>query len=286
MRKVLIYPLFIALSLFLHFAFIKSGMSLIWVPSAVFGAMVGIIIVMERIYPYREDWNKNLGDFRTDMIQSFIILPVVAKAIEVSYRYLRSNFNIQSGVENLPFWAQVIIIILSAEFLFYWYHRISHTNKFLIKYHAVHHGARRVYWANAGRFHIVDLICQFLLYFVPVYLVSGGEEIASLFLTLNAVTGTLEHANINFKTIVFSRIFNTAELHRLHHSTKISECNSNYGKILSVWDSIFGTYVKTKFKREELQVGLPGGRPVPHTFMGQLKYPFKKKADKESKAAA
>jgi sterol desaturase/sphingolipid hydroxylase (fatty acid hydroxylase superfamily) len=232
---------------------------------------------MEKIFPYRKDWNVDLGDFWTDIIQTLIVLPFVAKFIEIIYVKLNHHFAIQVWSQKQPMWLQAILVILSAEFLFYWYHRFSHTNKFLIKYHAVHHGALRVYWANAGRFHFVDLFFQFSLYFIPVYLFGANPEVAAIFLTLNAITGTLEHTNIDFKTVVMSRIFNTAELHRIHHSKKINECNSNYGKILSIWDTIFGTYLKPKFHREELNVGLPGGRPVPHDFWGQIMYPFQKK---------
>lgn len=282
MKKLFIYPLFIIVSLVLHFSFARAGIDLTAIPSIVFAIMVMVMIAFERMTPYRKDWNENLGDFKADIIQTLVVLPFVAKIIELAFRYLHKNLNIKPILHDYPFWVQAIIIILFAEFLFYWYHRISHTNKFLLRYHAVHHGALRVYWGNAGRFHFVDLFFQFALYFIPVYLLSGNEEVASLFLTLNAITGTLEHANIDAKTILMSRIFNTAELHRIHHSTKPAECNSNYGKILSFWDIVFGTYQKPKFKRETLKVGLPGGRPVPHHVWGQIMYPFAKKAPSPS----
>ena len=278
MRKLFVYPAFLLVSLVVHFALVNSNkIDLTFVPSVVFFIMVIIMIAFEKIFPYRTDWNRDLGDFWTDIIQTLIVLPIVAKIIEIIFTNIKIKFSIQVWSIHQPFWLQSILVILSAEFLFYWYHRFSHTSKFLLKYHAVHHGALRVYWANAGRFHFVDLFFQFSLYFIPVYLFGASKEVAALFLTLNAITGTLEHTNINFKTIVMSRIFNTAELHRIHHSKKIAECNSNYGKILSIWDTIFGTYLKPKFKREELEVGLPGGRPVPNDFWGQIMYPFQKK---------
>lgn len=280
MRKLLVYPFFIVVSLLLHFTLLQAGFPLAAVPSLVFGIMVIVMIALERMTPYRNDWNEDLGDFKADIIQTLIVLPFVAKFVELSFYYLHTKLGFKPLLAGLPFIVQAVVIIISAEFLFYWYHRISHKNKFLLKYHAVHHGALRVYWGNAGRFHFVDLFFQFFLYFIPVYLISPNEEVAALFLTLNAITGTLEHANIDFKTIIMSKIFNTAELHRIHHSTKLSECNSNYGKILSFWDIVFGTYHKPKFKRETLKVGLPGGRPVPHQFWGQIKYPFYKKSQK------
>ncbi|OUW16435.1 MAG: hypothetical protein CBD18_06855 [Opitutales bacterium TMED158] len=31
-------------------------------------------------------------------------------------------------------------------------------------------------------------------------------------------------------------------MHRVHHSMKVRETNSNYASILSVWDRLFGSY--------------------------------------------
>lgn len=277
MLKLIPYPAFVLGAILIHFGLLSLHVPLTAVPALTFFITIGFIIFLERAKPYRESWNENLGDFKTDLIQTLLILPVVAKLLELFYRDLQTKFNLHIWPKSWPFILQVIVIIFLAELLFYFYHRLAHTNKFLLKFHAVHHGADRVYWANSGRFHFVDTIGQSLFYFIPIFLLGASEEVAALFLTLNAITGTLEHANFEFKTIFLSRFFNTAELHRLHHSVKVSECNSNYGKILSIWDSAFGTYVKPKFKRETLKVGLPGGRPVPYDLWGQLKYPFVKK---------
>ena len=277
MKKLINYPLFIIGAIILHLGLVKGHVPLIFVPSITISIVLIFIIVLERINPYRNDWNQNLGDFKNDFLQTFIVLPIVVKFVEFNEVFIQEKLQIHFWPSTWPFIFQLIAVVLLAEFLFYWFHRFSHTNKTLIKFHAVHHGALRVYWANAGRFHIVDSLIQGFLYFIPIYILGASKEVAAMFLTLNAVTGTLEHANFDFKTIILSRIFNTAELHRLHHSVKIHQCNSNYGKILSIWDSVFGTYEKPKFKREDLTVGLPGGRPVPVHFWGQMTYPFEKK---------
>ncbi len=31
-------------------------------------------------------------------------------------------------------------------------------------------------------------------------------------------------------------------MHRVHHSVRMDEGNSNFGLILSIWDRLFGTY--------------------------------------------
>ena len=36
----------------------------------------------------------------------------------------------------------------------------------------------------------------------------------------------------------------TPDMHRIHHSMDIHEGNSNFAGIFSVWDHLFGTYIK------------------------------------------
>src|SRR5262249_345804 len=49
----------------------------------------------------------------------------------------------------------------------------------------------------------------------------------------------------------------TPDLHRIHHSVREPETNSNYGAVFPVWDLIFGTFNgKPKDGHERMQIGL------------------------------
>jgi sterol desaturase/sphingolipid hydroxylase (fatty acid hydroxylase superfamily) len=39
-----------------------------------------------------------------------------------------------------------------------------------------------------------------------------------------------------------SRIFVTPKFHRIHHSSRSAETDSNYGQAFAFWDHLFGTY--------------------------------------------
>ena len=56
------------------------------------------------------------------------------------------------------------------------------------------------------------------------------------------------HSNIKIDT-VFERVlrwlFVTPDMHRLHHSSRENETNSNFSFNLSIWDRIFGTYMQS-----------------------------------------
>jgi sterol desaturase/sphingolipid hydroxylase (fatty acid hydroxylase superfamily) len=47
-----------------------------------------------------------------------------------------------------------------------------------------------------------------------------------------------------------------AELHRWHHSRKMSESNRNYGSNVIVWDLLFGTFYWPRDRKPPTDVGL------------------------------
>lgn len=276
MKKSLIYPFVFIFAMLVYYALAKMNVLAInFVPSITFFITLPVILVLEKLYPYRAEWSTNSGDFSTDIIQSLIILPILTMSLEKGELFLNSHFDLFSLAEHFPFWIQFVIVLLVSEFLFYWYHRYSHKNKSLLKFHSVHHGATRLYWGNAGRFHFVDVLAQFFLYFIPLFLVRASVEVSALLLAVTAITGTMEHVNIDYKNKYIPYFFNTAELHHLHHSPILNECNRNFGKITVIYDLLFGTYLKDEDVRKKLSPGLPFNKKMPVTLWAQLKHPFR-----------
>lgn len=275
MSKYIIYPFIVGCGFCIYFLLWKfTTLSVVLLPSITFFAFLPIVLFFEYKYPFKEEWNYNLGDFKADVITTLIILPVLTGSIEKIELYMNDAFLRFSWAEHFSFWHQFWIVFFTSEFLFYWYHRYSHKQKTLLKYHSVHHGAGRMYWANSGRFHFMDIIIQFIIYFIPIYMFKASADVAALLLMITAVTGTMEHANIRYSTIFLSYFFNTGELHHLHHSPDIKVCNRNFGKVTIIFDLIFGTYMKSEETRENLKPGLPFNKKMPVDLMGQLKFPF------------
>ena len=69
-----------------------------------------------------------------------------------------------------------------------------------------------------------------------------------------------EHGNIDLPVALekrFAWLFVTPALHRLHHSRRRAELNSNYGTIFTLWDRGLGTF-RTSSSRVSVRTGLPG----------------------------
>ena len=255
----------------------------VYIPGILTLVLIMIIVLVEHIAPYREDWLRNKGDVLNDFLQTFLVLPSASRLAEFAIpvvlyypiSWLSGKTGILSFTENWGIAGSFIIAVLCCEFFYYWYHRLGHEFPLLWRFHAVHHAAERVYWLNSGRFHILDAFLSSFMYFIPLVFLNVKPEVIILVLTFSSITGFLEHVNIDFKAGWFNYIFNTAEHHRWHHSTKIDESNKNYGKILIVWDLLFNTYYLPN-NQSVHKVGIQGDK-ISNSFIDQLIHPFQKK---------
>jgi ornithine lipid hydroxylase len=239
-----------------------------------------IFIFGERHLPYKREWNGILVDTKADFIQSFFTLPIASKLAELALpvlvyypvMYASENIGTIDIYEEYGFAAQVALALLVCEFFYYWFHRLTHVVPILWRFHAVHHGVKRVYWLNSGRFHFVEIFFGGLMFYIPLAFFQPYVEVTVMVISISAITGFLEHINIDFKAGWLNYIFNTAQHHRWHHSRIVKESNKNYGKALIVWDILFRTFYLPK-DREVEQVGTVAD-DVPHDIIGQYKYPF------------
>lgn len=233
----------------------------------------GIILLQEHLAPFREDWKRNRGDLISDFMQSSVVFPVISGIIYMGYNFSLSQPLKQFWPHSLPAPVQLLLILLIAEYAHYWYHRQSHRKKSLWHFHTIHHGVQRVYSVNSARFHIVDIILNMLAYLAPLSLFGVSDEVFYSFIAINSITGLLEHANIKFEGGVLNYFFNTAQLHRWHHSEVSRESQTNFGKVLCVWDLVHGTHFLPT-GRKVGTVGIGKRREVPPTFIAQTMYPF------------
>ena len=241
-----------------------------------------IMIGMERWMPFQKNWNENRNDFVTDLVQTFISLPAASQFSEFVLPFLLyipglMLFEPYGGgyieTQFSLFWSFIITLLL-CEFCYYWMHRFTHKIPKFWRLHEVHHAAERVYWANSGRFHFFDAILGSAAYLLPMILLNTSDRIVIMVLIFSGITGFLEHVNINFRAGYMNYVFNSAELHRWHHSRSEQESNNNYGKVLIVWDLLFGTFFWPQ-ERTISEVGVEGTED-PKGILKQLTFPFRK----------
>lgn len=273
-----IYPVLMISSLLLHGLLLTNGASL--EIATMIPVLLGTVMVtvLERIMPHENSWQGTWQDVRQDAVYMILIQVLFPRLLGLLLVIVVVG-NISGHIPASSLWphawplpAQAVLMLVSADFLRYWLHRLAHENALLWRFHAVHHSPRKLYWLNVGRFHPLDKALQYLLDALPFILLGVNEHVIALYFVFYAVNGFLQHSNVQMKFGPLNYLISTAELHRWHHSRITEESNNNYGNNLIIWDILFGTrYLPDG--RDIHQLGLQNDT-YPMDFGAQLVAPF------------
>lgn len=245
-------------------------------------AAYAIIAVGERLTPYRESWLHSRNDLRTDgawfatngLLNRLLEPPVLAIAA-IGGAWLAERVGADLWPSAWPWLGQLALALVVAEFFEYWFHRGMHEVDVLWRFHATHHSAPRLYWLNAVRFHVVDYIMVGIVKLIPLALLGAGVEVLVLVNCFAAVHGAYQHANLPVRLGPLNWIFSMTELHRWHHSPKLSEANHNYGGNLILWDIVFGTRYLPSDREPPEGIGIETMPEFPTGYWQQLLSPFR-----------
>ena len=273
----LIYPTVVLLAVGIYAFSSGHGGSL---PFSAFGAVLFgamLIAVFEKIIPYQMKWRPRPQDVKDDLLYTALIQIALPRLLGFVIVLLLAD---QAGPDapfagvwphNWPVPAQALLLIVSADFMRYWLHRMSHTAPILWRLHAVHHSTDRLYWLNTSRFHPIEKTFHFMLDSLPFILMGVDPHVIGFWFVLYSVNGFFQHSNIRLRFSLLSGIFSTAEMHRWHHSQIPAESNSNYANVFILWDRLFGTYYRPASEVSTLGLMNPD---YPTGIVQQMKAPF------------
>jgi len=181
---------------------------------------------------------------------------------------------------NAGILSTIIISFLVLDFFGGWLvHITEHKVKFLWRFHVVHHADNNVDVTTGLRHHPVESVLRGLFFFAGI-IVSGAPMYAvMIFQTILVLATAFTHANISLPKWIdrpMSYILVSPNMHKVHHHWKQPYTDSNYGAVLSIWDRIFGTFMKLDHK--EIKYGLDRYYSNEHdeNFMQLMKKPFGK----------
>lgn len=208
------------------------------------GLLFVVLLVLETIKPYRRFGARIAKSSIITNTSAFLFNNIILTVLSASSLFFIAQqfagYGLLSGMENgVLKWLLCFVLF---DLAIYLYHYASHHSNFLWRFHKIHHSDKSLNVTTGFRFHVFDLFieiiykCFFVITLgVEAYVVLSLEVIRLFFILFH-------HANISFKyDHLLSYVIITPELHRVHHSTKRSEHDSNYGIALSIWDLMFGT---------------------------------------------
>ena len=161
---------------------------------------------------------------------------------------------------HLPGTANFILALLLLDLGIYWQHRLMHGLPTLWRIHRLHHSDIELDVTTAGRFHTLEILISYGIKGVMILAIGAPATAVILFEVILNFCAMLTHANVGLPKPIEGpvRLFVvTPDMHRIHHSSKPGETNSNYGFCLSVWDRIFDSH--TQNPREDaraMEIGL------------------------------
>jgi sterol desaturase/sphingolipid hydroxylase (fatty acid hydroxylase superfamily) len=143
---------------------------------------------------------------------------------------------------HLPQTTQTTIAaIILTDFVYYWQHRLSHTQRWLWLFHEVHHSSKYFNFTTSFRLAWLGRLVA-PLFFAPLVIVGFSAEQVTLFFILNLFYQFFLHTQLVGKLPLVEGILNTPSAHRVHHARNKEYLNKNFGGIFMLWDRFYGTY--------------------------------------------
>jgi sterol desaturase/sphingolipid hydroxylase (fatty acid hydroxylase superfamily) len=143
----------------------------------------------------------------------------------------------------------VLLLFISLEFFYYWYHRTAHTVRWFWNTHQVHHSPNELNLAAAYRLGWLGKLTGSTLFFTPMAFMGFQPVTILTALSLNLLYQFWLHADWIPKLGWVEYVFNTPSGHRVHHARNPEYLDANFGGVLIVFDRLFGTYIE---EREDL----------------------------------
>ncbi len=209
-----------------------------------------VVGLLEWKYPFRTlslrkgfRWLNNFGILLVDSLALRVLLPVLAVGVA---EHVYSNNGGLFGLLNLPLWIAGPIGFLLMDLAIYGQHWASHKIPLLWRLHRMHHTDLDFDISTALRFHPIEIIGSMLFKIALVWALGIHPVIVLIFEIVLNGTALFNHANFSVPCKI-ERVIRwfvvTPDMHRIHHSIRPKEKNSNYGFNFPWWDRLFGTYV-------------------------------------------
>jgi sterol desaturase/sphingolipid hydroxylase (fatty acid hydroxylase superfamily) len=172
----------------------------------------------------------------------------------------------------LPPLVAVIVSWIAMDLLNYWTHRLEHAVPALWAFHSVHHAQTRLTFLSANRIHAVEQLYSGILMIVPAFVIGVPQRLWLPLLFLQLLSETLQHSRLNWSFGSMHGLVVSPAFHKIHHSADEREYNGNYGRFFSLWDAMFGTFVRSSMMTRQYGVS---GMDIPETLTGQFIHPFR-----------
>jgi hypothetical protein len=162
--------------------------------------------------------------------------------------------------------------VLIYDFLYYWFHRLSHRLRILWNVHSVHHQAERLIPSLGLRSSAFDFTVYWLL-LAPLLWLGFSSEALVFTMAVHGGYQLFLHNETGYRGGILGDFLNVPSHHKVHHSINSEYLDKNFGSILIVWDRLFGTYVdgaSENIKTNPPKIGVLGSYSILNPLVSNL----------------
>jgi sterol desaturase/sphingolipid hydroxylase (fatty acid hydroxylase superfamily) len=202
-------------------------------------------------------WFANLGILMVGTIVVRVIFPTAA--VGMALVAAERGWGLLNNLELAPM-ASITLSVLILDLAIYLQHVLFHAVPALWRLHMVHHADIDFDVTTGLRFHPLEIVLSMLIKLAVVALLGPPAVAVIIFEVVLNATAIFNHGNVRLPAGV-DRVLRwlvvTPDMHRVHHSVKTPETNSNFGFNLPWWDRLLGTYrAQPEGGHESMTIGL------------------------------
>ncbi len=251
---------------------------------AVFALVLALMLVWEwmaprraRTAPRRRRWPANLALVLIGSLAVRVVFPVTAIAWAAAIEGRGIGILPALGI---PAWVAVPAAVILLDLIIWAQHIVFHRVPVLWRLHRMHHADTDLDVTSGTRFHPLEILLSMAIKFAAIAALGAPAVAVLVFEVLLNGCAMFNHANVAIPARVeawLRRVVVTPDMHRIHHSWRRDETDSNFGFCLPWWDRGFGTYRSMPADGQTgMTIGLTEFRDLPEARLDRmLTQPFR-----------
>jgi sterol desaturase/sphingolipid hydroxylase (fatty acid hydroxylase superfamily) len=233
------------------------------VTAGVIAVVFSAMLVLERLRPLRRSVEPKLRRIARNLTTGGTAYAAVAllgaPLLVPLAKWVAARHVGLLNVADISGAANVVIAIVLLDYTLWVWHFANHRVSFLWRVHLVHHVDRDLDSSTALRFHFGEHALSVVYRAAQITLIGASPEALWVWQVILFASILFHHANVRLPAALerwLVRIIVTPRMHTIHHSTQLSETDSNWSSLLSVWDYLHHT-ILLSVPQEDIAVGVP-----------------------------
>jgi sterol desaturase/sphingolipid hydroxylase (fatty acid hydroxylase superfamily) len=214
-----------------------------------FLAVLALMVLWEVLAPRRPRavsrwlrWPNNLGLVAINTLLLRLLIPLAA--VGLATIGAERGWGLFNNL-SLATWLAVLLSVVLLDLAIYLQHVMFHAVPALWRLHRMHHADLDFDVTTGARFHPIEILLSMIIKMGLVAALGPPVVAVVVFEVVLNATAMFNHGNVRIPAAldrVLRWVVVTPDMHRVHHSVRQRETNSNFGFNLPWWDRLFGTY--------------------------------------------